>query len=329
LETQFDFTKTYLESPFTGKKLLGWDKDSIETATSDEGQIETHRKLSGFVKDKPIFASPTGAPKTGVLHTKAHERRVLSRNSRLRDPVSVQSSSKRQRTAAVGNIQEPVEEVKTKKSASTLSTHQQGDKQPESRVSLPYHGIPSGHQTTIVLRKRSRKPASAIDKSKLLKQKISGQGSITTDCCNKVVIRCNVKSVLDRSVGSIYKLKCGNENTSKSRKRWHYNGGLMINHRFEYCYYFVLHCNEEKKSLTIVPMIKNGVFEQATGSGNKAGDSTILDKRVLERPRYECNILETDKNWIRDVPMEDYVVVPEAVAVIDTSLVAHEAWDII
>jgi hypothetical protein len=36
----------------------------------------------------------------------------------------------------------------------------------------------------------------------------------------------------------------------------------MIDHRYEFCYYFVLHYNELKKSMTIVPMIKDGVFER-------------------------------------------------------------------
>lgn len=102
----------------------------------------------------------------------------------------------------------------------------------------------------------------------------------------------------------------------------------MINHRYEFCYYFVLHYNETKKTMTMVPMIKDGVFERPTGRKDKSITSSVLDERFLGRPRYQCNILETDKNWIRDVPLEDYTVVREAVAVVDTPLVAHEAWDI-
>jgi len=170
---------------------------------------------------------------------------------------------------------------------------------------------------------------SLIDKSKLLKQKIGGQDSVDDVFSNKVVIRRNVKRALDSLKGSLGQQKYGDENTNKSVKRWYYNGGLLINHRCEYCYYFVLDCNTEKKSLTVVPMIKNGVFEKSTRSEKNVGDSTVLDEMVLGRPRFECNILETDKNWIRDVPMDEYLVIPEAFAVINTSLVAHEAWFII
>jgi hypothetical protein len=68
------------------------------------------------------------------------------------------------------------------------------------------------------------------------------------------------------------------------------------------------------------------VFSNGSKTSNKSHDA--VDKRLLGRPRYQCNILETDKNWIRDVSLKDYIIVPEAVAVFDTSLVAQEAWDI-
>lgn len=206
------------------------------------------------------------------------------------DPIRNQSQPKKQR----------VVEVKTQKAASIpLACRQRVEQQTK---------IDNHSQAPIASRKRTRKSTVAIDKSTLLKQKIKEQANSTVGFFNKVVIRRNVAGSLSGSKGQI---------------RWYYNGGLMIDHRCEYCYYFVLDSNEEQKSLTIIPMIKDGVFEEEKGDEKK-----ILDKRVLGRPRFECNILKTDKNWIRDAPMKDYLIVQDAVPVINTPLVAQEAWDI-
>ena len=35
----------------------------------------------------------------------------------------------------------------------------------------------------------------------------------------------------------------------------------MVDHGYEFCYYFVLDYNEAKKKMTIVPIIKDCVFE--------------------------------------------------------------------
>lgn len=179
-------------------------------------------------------------------------------------------------------------------------------------------------------RNRSRQPAISIDKSELLKQKVYNKAGITADFYNQIVIRRNIQSVLDRGRCVSKKRKRGNDEDSKNgRRRWRYNGGLMVDHRYEFCYYFVLHYNESKKSLTIVPLIKDGVFERATRSKTNGIRGAALDEQILGRPRFQCNILATDKNWIRNAPVEDYAIVPKAVAVVGTSLVAEEAWDIV
>ena len=70
------------------------------------------------------------------------------------------------------------------------------------------------------------------------------------------------------------------------------------------------------------------MFSNKTIESKNKTISPSFDDKLLGRPRYQCNILETDKNWIRDVSLDAYVVVPEAMAVFDTSIVAQEAWDI-
>lgn len=168
-----------------------------------------------------------------------------------------------------------------------------------------------------------------VTASKLFKQKVDKNPATNSDFCNQVVVRRDVQSVSKPSYDyRITKRRRGSNNSKKGNFRWRYNGGLMIDHRYEFCYYFVLHYNESEKSMTIVPMIKDGVFERKEESKTSNKSHDAVDKRLLGRPRYQCNILETDKNWIRDVSLEDYIIVPEAVAVFDTSLVAQEAWDI-
>ena len=99
------------------------------------------------------------------------------------------------------------------------------------------------------------------------------------------------------------------------RIRRHYNGGSMLDHRYEFCYYFVLHYDEPTQNVTLVPMIRNGLFM----SGNK---------KRMGRYRYQCNILENNKNWILDASPNEYDIVPSAVMIMKTPVVAQEAWDI-
>jgi len=72
--------------------------------------------------------------------------------------------------------------------------------------------------------------------------------------------------------------------------------------------------------MTIVPMIQDGFFSSTGNNKNKERSG---------RPRYQCNILDTDRNWIREAPLDEYEIVPNAVMVMKTPLVAKEAWDII
>jgi len=287
------------------------DKNSMECQREEIDQLKTNREVSGLDVDISVAESPGNLSIGGSVESQG----II--DPCVGDSLSDLSSPKKRRIVA----------VRKKEKRTTPLTSRQGAKQPEGRFSIRRRGVHSGHQALILPRKRSRKPTLTINKANLFKQGIRKQGSSTADFFDKVVIRRNVQNSIGGSILGMDGAdthKCEIESTKKGRIRWHYNGGLMIDHRYEYCYYFVLHFNEAEKSLTIVPLIKDGVFEEATGS-----EKEIIDESVMGRPRYECNILKTDKNWIRDAPMEDYVVVPQAVPVIKTPLVAREAWDIL
>lgn len=75
-------------------------------------------------------------------------------------------------------------------------------------------------------------------------------------------------------------------------------------------YFYVLEYDEENKLLCLVPLIAKGTL-----SGQREG-----------RPRYRCDIGETDANF-KIVSTSDYSVV-RSCAIMKTSLVAMEAWDV-
>merc|ERR1712028_296663 len=83
-----------------------------------------------------------------------------------------------------------------------------------------------------------------------------------------------------------------NSSSSSWFKQRAYNGGTMIDHRYEYCYYFVLHYDESASKVTLVPMIRNGLFTSGKYKTAKVGP----------RYRYQCNVLDTNRNWMIDVP---------------------------
>lgn len=273
-------------------------------------------------------ASPTEAPKKGGAPIEVKNRAERIEDPSLNNPAIDPSLSKVGRKTAVRKMHKSIEENRNKSPSPSL-TCKQGDKLPEQRVPVHHYGTRGNHSATIMPRKRSRKPVMLVNTFKLFKQKVSRKASTATDFYNQVVVRRNIQNVHEQGSGQrVIKRRRGNENPTKGRIRWRYNGGLMIDHRYEFCYYFVLHYNESEKTMTIVPMLKDGVFERTTGSKNNSINSSVVDERLLGRPRYQCNILKTDKNWIRDASLEDYAIVPEAATVFDTPLVAQEAWDL-
>jgi len=211
------------------------------------------------------------------------------------------------------------EESSAKNSVKSTSTVAEVEK---NRSFLNNSASQTSNPPTILSRKRSRQKAKKIIASTLLKQKTKRKTSSEADFYNQVVIRRTVQDRNDQDCeGQSSKRRRVNDSSKKDTIRWRYNGGLMIDHRYEFCYYFVLEYNEAKNTMTIVPMIKDGVFERTT-------KGPCFDEKLLGLPRYECNILKTDKNWIREVPVEDYVVVAEAKHVFDTRIVSQEAWAI-
>lgn len=75
-------------------------------------------------------------------------------------------------------------------------------------------------------------------------------------------------------------------------------------------YYYVLEYDDSQQRLCLVPMYAKGTL-----TGQREG-----------RPRYRCDLRETDTNFIM-AAAADYVVV-RSCAVMKTSVVATEAWDI-
>jgi hypothetical protein len=149
--------------------------------------------------------------------------------------------------------------------------------------------------------KRLRQAVISIDKTKLCKQKVKSYPRSRIHYYNKVVVRKRFNAVDAMPNGGPF--------------RRHYNGGSMLDHRYEFCYYFVLHYDEPTQNVTLVPMIRQGLFM----SGNK---------KRMGRYRYQCNILENNKNWILDASPNEYDIVPNAVMIMKTPVVAQEAWDI-
>jgi hypothetical protein len=289
------------------------EKQCVERAAESQGRVENNQQQLTL-----NAAGPTRTPfKGGPNIVRKNEEQI--ENSNVCRPRIDPILSKDGRKTAIGNIHNSIE-VKTNKSPSSSVT----------RDAVHQVGTRNGRRTTSIPRKRSRRPVMKVNSSKLFKQKLSENSKTTDSFYNQIVIRRDVQNVLDNRLN---KRRRVDDDPKKGCIRWRYNGGLMMDHRYEFCYYFVLHFDESKKSLTIVPMLKDGVFERSTGSKKKGihstvRDESVLDERLLGRPRYQCNILKTDKNWIRDVPLEEYAIVPEAVAVFDTPLVAQEAWDI-
>jgi len=270
------------------------NEKSIKNATGGESCEKKIKQLQSKAEGMSNVAIESEAPWEGDDAQEMLAESEDMKDSRVNIPFTRPSLSK---SADVKSTKPIVEKTEKENSASLSS------------------GIPP----KIISRKRSRQRAMKISASKLFKQTvINNQTDTNSNFYNRVVVRRNVQSGSDE----------GHDRRSTKRRkdnfRWRYNGGLMIDHRYEFCYYFVLHYNESKKSMTIVPMVKDGVFERAAESEVE----NPFDERLLGRPRYQCNILETDKNWIRDAPLEEYAIVADAVAVFDTCFIAQEAWDI-
>lgn len=266
--------------------------------------------------------------------------RSLNRNS------SHPSSANRKQTvpietngAASGSMESSPARARNNKHRGAKPTRRAGGITPEG----PKREHPRS-PTPVAPTKRSRRAAAAtIDRAKLSKQTTT-PGS-TDRFCNKVVVRRDIQAILDESHQCEGKDNNNNNNndcdeTNPKNVGLHYNHGSMIDHSYEYCFYFVMDSDEATDSLTIVPMFNDGVFERPdTDSNNKCkskkakcsggSDATsCTNERFLGRPKFQCHVLENDTNWIRGVPSMDYTVVADAVAVFDTPLVAREAWAI-
>ena len=170
--------------------------------------------------------------------------------------------------------------------------------------------------------KRRSQLLVSIDKSKLCKQKMKSYPRLRIHYYNKIVFRKRSSIlnsiIMDNDNNNSFTDDDPNSSSSSWFKQRAYNGGTMVDHRYEYCYYFVLHYDESASKVTLVPMIRNGLFTSGKYKTAKVGP----------RYRYQCNVLDTNRNWMIDVPADDYEVVDKAIMIMKTSFVASEAWDI-
>lgn len=97
---------------------------------------------------------------------------------------------------------------------------------------------------------------------------------------------------------------------SYPRSRVHYYNRVVKPKSGPTAYFFVVHYAEDVGQLRLAPMICRGRL-----TGKREG-----------RPRYQCDIRETDAN-LPTVAVDDYDIVP-ATMVMKTPVVAHEAWDV-
>jgi predicted GNAT family N-acyltransferase len=104
---------------------------------------------------------------------------------------------------------------------------------------------------------------------------------------------------------------CKQKVKSYPRDRLHFYNKVVVQKSQPNKYYFVLHYNESKSHLVLVPMTIQGTL-----SGRRQG-----------RPRFQCLLKNTSSNWL-NVSSKNYVPV-SAFMVMKTPIVAQEAWDIL
>jgi len=115
-----------------------------------------------------------------------------------------------------------------------------------------------------------------------------------------------------KSVQTIDKaILCKQKVKSYPRDRLHFYNKVVQRKSSPGAYFFVLHYGETSQQITIVPMAPKGVL-----SGKRQG-----------RPRFQCVLQETSKNW-KTASTKDYEPV-SAFMVMKTPIIAQEAWDIL
>lgn len=178
----------------------------------------------------------------------------------------------------------------------TGSTPKSGGKSPKTTplAAKPKNGTKSTKPTVATTKKsKPSKPAAGSSPSDPLVQHKQAQ---LTDGLQKV----------DRLTLVKQKVK------SYPRDRLHfYNRVVQPKNSKDGPFYFVLHYEEPTQMLLLCPMAPKGIL-----SGKRQG-----------RPRYQCVLEETSKNWVRSSTSHYKVV--SAFMVMKTPLVAQEAWDVL
>ena len=104
---------------------------------------------------------------------------------------------------------------------------------------------------------------------------------------------------------------CKQKVKSYPRDRLHFYNKVVRKRGSSGKFYFVLHYNERFQQITICPMSPKGTL-----SGKRQG-----------RLRFQCQLLDTSKNWLHASAREYEPV--SAFMVMKTPIVAQEAWDIL
>jgi len=104
------------------------------------------------------------------------------------------------------------------------------------------------------------------------------------------------------------------------------DGNCETEQSSEIYYYFVLHYNEEKETIRIIPLVKEGVF-----IGLRAGRTRYkadMSAKESESENENESPGDSSQGTIVTVPAEDYTVVP-TYQVTKSGFVNEESWDVL
>lgn len=291
------------------------NKNGAEPTSSEPSQLGANQECLGSAQSGE---TPTVEEE---IPMKNYKNDNVIKESTSSSSIFDQSSSKELEKNAAHARHDEVEKEGANKNPAAPSTCDKSFNRPQQQALVHQSRSKKRQLATTILKKRTRRQPKVINKSKLFKQKVGKKDITDDDFFNRVVVRRDIRCPLNQ--------ECKRRRVNSNPKKKKYNGGLMIDHRYEFCYYFVLHYNKSEKTLTMVPMIKDGVFERTKESKNKKMTNPVIDETLLGRPRYLCNILNTDKNWIRDAPQDEYTIVQDAINVFGSPLVGQEEWNIL
>jgi hypothetical protein len=173
---------------------------------------------------------------------------------------------------------------------------------------------PRQRNATTVLAKATHSKPTATTSPKPKSVKTLKKSSSTTNKPSTTNEEDHYQALPSSTIQPVDKtLLCKQKVKSYPRDRLHfYNKVVQSKAHPAEVYYFVLNYNEALQQLILVPMAPKGIL-----SGKRQG-----------RPRFQCVLDTSTKNWEMAVSTNDYEPVP-AFMVMKTPIVAQEAWDIL